>query len=112
VSEAELRETLNGSPDGLRISGRTATRRVTRVSTASGVSLDGVRFRQRLGYTKLKSLEFEVEKTAQGYLFTGRGYGHGAGLCQWGTKVLADGGWSYKDILSHYYPGAELQQLY
>jgi stage II sporulation protein D len=112
VSEKELQEALEGSPEGLRITGRTATHRVTRVSTADGSSLDGARFRQRLGYTKLKSLDFEVEKTAHGYLFTGRGYGHGAGLCQWGAKVLADGGWSYKDILSHYYPGAELQQLY
>jgi stage II sporulation protein D len=112
VSEGELREALNGSPEGLRISGRTATRRVTRMSAAGGVSLDGARFRQRLGYTKLKSLDFEVEKTPEGYLFTGRGYGHGAGLCQWGAKALADGGWSYQDILAHYYPGAELQQLY
>ena len=87
-------------------------RRVSRVSTAGGVSLDGAHFRERLGYTKLKSLNFEVEKTAHGYVFTGRGYGHGAGLCQWGAKVFADRGWNYKDILSHYYPGAELQQLY
>jgi stage II sporulation protein D len=112
VTEGELQAALEGSPEGLRIAGRTATRRVTRVSTADGTTLDGVRFRQRLGYTKLKSLDFEVEKTAHGYHFTGRGYGHGAGLCQWGAKRLADEGWSYEDILSHYYPGAELQQLY
>lgn len=112
VSEQELREALKGSPEGLRITGRTATHRVTHVSTADGTSLDGARFRERLGYTKLKSLDFEVEKTAHGYVFNGRGYGHGAGLCQWGAKVFADEGWSYKDILSHYYPGAELQHLY
>ncbi|WP_224249306.1 SpoIID/LytB domain-containing protein [Hyalangium gracile] len=112
VSEQELRDALEGSPEGLRIAGRTSTHRVTRMSTSGGATLDGARFRQRLGYTKLKSLDFEVERTAHGYHFTGRGYGHGAGLCQWGAKVLADGGWSYKDILSHYYPGAELQQLY
>ena len=46
------------------------------------------------------------------YVFTGRGYGHGAGLCQWGAKALADEGRGYREILSHYYPGAELQQLY
>ena len=112
VSEQELREVLEGNPEGLRVTGRTATHRATRVSTSSGATLDGARFRQRLGYTKLKSLDFEVEKTSRGYLFTGRGYGHGAGLCQWGAKVFADGGWNYKDILAHYYPGAELQQLY
>lgn len=112
VSDQELREALEGSPEGLRIAGRTATHRVKRVTTTSGASLDGARFRERLGYTKLKSLDFEVERTSHGYQFTGRGYGHGAGLCQWGSKVLAEGGWSYKDILAHYYPGAELQQLY
>ena len=86
---------------------------MTRVDT-DGWGLRGRRAAsaQRLGYTRLKSLDFEVEKTAHGYVFTGRGYGHGAGLCQWGAKVLADGGWSYKEILSHYYPGAEFQQLY
>ena len=44
--------------------------------------------------------------------FSGRGYGHGAGFCQWGAKALADEGLSYRDILLHYYPGTELQQLY
>jgi stage II sporulation protein D len=112
VSEAELQAALQGSPSGLRIAARTGTRRVSRVTTADGTTLDGARFRQRLGYTKLKSLDFEVEKSSHGYAFSGRGYGHGAGLCQWGAKVLADGGWDYRDILSHYYPGAELQQLY
>ena len=33
---------------------------------------------------------------ASGYRFSGRGYGHGAGLCQWGAKVLADEGWDYR----------------
>jgi stage II sporulation protein D len=112
VPESELQAVLQGAPAGLHISGRTGTRRASRVSTSSGATLDGVTFRQRLGYTRLKSLDFQVEKTAQGYVFTGRGYGHGAGLCQWGAKALADGGRGYRAILSHYYPGAELQQLY
>jgi stage II sporulation protein D len=112
VSESELQAALHASPAGLHITGRTGTRRVSRVSTADGTTVDGAMFRQRLGYTKLKSLDFQVEKTGHGYVFTGRGYGHGAGLCQWGAKGLADGGKDYREILSHYYPGAELQQLY
>ncbi|XXF80575.1 SpoIID/LytB domain-containing protein [Myxococcaceae bacterium GXIMD 01537] len=112
VSEADLRTALRQPPEGLRISGRTATHRVTRLTTPGGASMDGVEFRRRLGYTRLKSLDFDVEKTTHGYVFTGRGYGHGAGLCQWGAKVLSDKGWTYRDILEHYYPGAELQHLY
>ncbi|SEU17864.1 SpoIID/LytB domain-containing protein [Stigmatella erecta] len=112
VSRSELQSALGGSPSGFRISGRTGTRRASRVATSEGLTMDGPRFRQRLGYTKLKSLDFEVEETSHGYHFTGRGYGHGAGLCQWGAKALADGGRNYRDILSHYYPGTDLQQLY
>jgi SpoIID/LytB domain protein len=38
----------------------------------------------------------------------GRGWGHGVGLCQIGAAVMAAEGYSYKEILSHYYPGTEL----
>ena len=42
----------------------------------------------------------------------GRGYGHGVGLCQFGAEALARRGWSADRILSFYYPGAELVDLY
>jgi stage II sporulation protein D len=42
----------------------------------------------------------------------GHGFGHGAGMCQWGAKVLAEKGKTFREILSHYYPGTELQTLY
>ena len=112
VSDSELHAALGQSTEGLRVSSRTDTHRVNRVVTGSGHSLDGVTLRRKLGYTKLKSLGFDMERTAGGWHFTGRGYGHGAGLCQWGAKALADDGLSYRDILLHYYPGTELQQLY
>ena len=38
----------------------------------------------------------------------GRGWGHGVGLCQIGAAVMASEGYTYKEILSHYYPGTEL----
>lgn len=112
VSDAELRAALGQSPEGFRVTGRTATHRVNRVVTAAGASLDGVLLRRKVGYTRLKSLDFDVEHARGQWTFTGRGYGHGAGLCQWGAKALADGGRTYRDILQHYYPETELQQLY
>jgi stage II sporulation protein D len=112
LSDAELRDALGHSPEGFRVVARTSTQRVSRVATASGASLDGVMLRRKLGYTRLKSLGFEVERTSGGWRLSGRGYGHGAGLCQWGAKALADQGLGYRDILLHYYPGTELQQLY
>ena len=61
---------------------------------------------------KLKSLQFELEPKKDGWTIHGQGFGHGAGLCQWGAKVLAEQGQDFRKILSHYYPGTELQVLY
>ncbi|WP_052714238.1 SpoIID/LytB domain-containing protein [Paenibacillus dauci] len=41
-----------------------------------------------------------------GFLFTGRGNGHGLGMSQWGAKGMADKGSTYKEILQHYFKGA------
>ena len=41
----------------------------------------------------------------------GRGWGHGVGLCQIGAAMMAEKGYSYRDILLHYYPGAEITSL-
>ena len=46
----------------------------------------------------------------QSFLFTGKGWGHGVGMSQWGAKSLAEAGWSHKKILQHYFPGTELTQ--
>ncbi|WP_106768483.1 SpoIID/LytB domain-containing protein [Paenibacillus faecalis] len=43
-----------------------------------------------------------IDKTA-GFKFTGKGFGHGLGLSQWGAKGMADEGYDYKEILQHYY---------
>ena len=45
-------------------------------------------------------------------MLKGNGFGHGAGLCQWGARMLADSGKDFRAILEHYYPGTELQVLY
>lgn len=65
-------------------------------------------FRSKLGYQDFKSADFEVSQNETSYLFRGKGYGHGVGLCQSGSKVLAQKKRSYKEILKHYFPFAEL----
>lgn len=91
--------------------GRTGTGRAKRVNLGSR-SVDAVTFRERVGYMKLKSLWFNFERQKDGWKLEGRGFGHGAGLCQWGARVYAEKGWDYAKILQHYYPGTELQTLY
>jgi stage II sporulation protein D len=91
----------------VQVLSRSATGRATRVQL-DGRTLDAVTFRERVGYSKLKSLWFEVN----GSRIEGHGFGHGAGMCQWGAKVLAEQGMSFREILARYYVGTELQTLY
>ena len=41
-----------------------------------------------------------------------KGYGHGVGMSQWGAEGMAEEGYKYYDILSHYYTGTEIKDLY
>lgn len=63
---------------------------------------------QRLGWQLLKSLRFTVDRTAAGYRFTGRGHGHGVGLCVLGASALAARGMDATRILQSYFPGLQL----
>lgn len=52
-----------------------------------------------------------ADKTLQGYAFVGGGLGHGVGLSQAGSYNLGRLGWSYRRILSFYFPGTTLQPI-
>lgn len=57
----------------------------------------------------LRSNDYSLEYTEAGtFHFTVRGYGHGVGMSQYGANVYAKNGYTYADILAHYYPGTEL----
>jgi stage II sporulation protein D len=72
-------------------------------------------FRQALnrhiGSEVIPSTLFMVKKDQQEFLFVGRGWGHGVGLCQWGAIEMARAGKSYKQILRHFYPGTSFDRL-
>lgn len=61
--------------------------------------------------SKIKSYCFTVEKKGKAICFTGKGYGHHMGICQWGARRMLDAGHHYKSILQFYYPGATLMQM-
>jgi stage II sporulation protein D len=50
--------------------------------------------------------------TVTSYTFTGRGWGHGVGMCQYGAYGLAKMGVKYDEIIKHYYTGVDLTQAY
>lgn len=64
---------------------------------------------QTLGWGKIRSTWFTVSsKDGKSYLFAGKGYGHGVGLCQSGAEGMARTGFDYREILSHYFPHTQL----
>jgi stage II sporulation protein D len=85
------------------------------VGTQGSVSLNGYRVRTALG---LKDTLFTLSRTSnpdgsiEAFTFTGRGWGHGIGLCQVGAFGMARAGRSYEDILKTYYRGVELRKAY
>jgi stage II sporulation protein D len=87
--------------------------RVLQVKLASAAGMEKIlsanEFRQKLGFQDLKSALFEVREEGEHFLFQGRGFGHGVGLCQWGSRALGRQGKDYKQILQHYYPLAQLK---
>jgi stage II sporulation protein D len=60
---------------------------------------------------EVKSFHFDVSKKAGKIIFTGRGFGHHLGLCQWGARQMVRDGWDYKSILRFYYPGVYFMHL-
>lgn len=55
----------------------------------------------------------EAESTANtGFIFEGTGWGHSVGMSQYGAKGMAEAGFSYVDILLHYFPGTNLENAY
>lgn len=74
-------------------------------------TLSGFRIRTALG---IRETNFTVDRTFTGtgqvdeYIFSGKGWGHGVGLCQVGAYGMALRGKNYEEILRHYYNGADL----
>ncbi len=79
-------------------------------SSAGETTIQANAFRAALGYSTLRSTAFTATRTAAGFRFEGRGWGHGVGLCQNGAEGLARRGVKAREILLVYYPGVEFQQ--
>ncbi len=106
---------LGGAATAARVVSRTATGRAEKVEVSAGerrVTLAASDLRQRLGFSRLPSLAFELRRERGDFVLDGRGQGHGAGLCQWGAAGLAREGKTYREILGHYYPGVEIVRMY
>jgi stage II sporulation protein D (peptidoglycan lytic transglycosylase) len=103
-----------GQVTGLTVLERSPSFRVALLAVEHSrgtATLRGADFRRLIGYDALKSTLF-VPVAQDGVVrFEGRGWGHGVGLSQFGAKGMADRGYTYPQILEHYYPGTILVTL-
>lgn len=73
--------------------------------------LTGNSFRLIAGATRIKSTRFTVVKEKNSFLFSGKGYGHGAGMSQWGACSMAQKGYNFRQILQFYYPETRIDLI-
>ncbi len=131
---ADLQEILH---DGIELAGELtnvtadeASREVTITTKGGELKMTTVRFRREISDQAPKSFpllypaarsdgepmpftlassRFTIEKTADGFIVHGRGYGHGVGMSQWGAMGRAKEGHTYDQILAAYYGGLRPQ---
>jgi len=107
-SVGEVRDIV---PRRLGVSGRVVEGAV--VGSAGELVLRGLQVRWGLGLREnlfVVARELDAAGHVRRFIFTGKGWGHGVGLCQVGASGMAQAGASYDRILRHYYRGISLHQ--
>ena len=116
-SGIDFGEIISIEPVERGVSGRLSKVRITgtKKTIITGKELE---IRRWLSPSHLYSSAFVIDSQGvennvpQRFILTGAGWGHGVGLCQVGAAVMSEKGYSYTEILSHYFTGAELKKYY
>ena len=96
-------QTSDGRPQTLRIVG----------ASGRSVIVKSYAFRLAMGGHRILSNHCKIADLDDAFEFRdGRGFGHGVGLCQWGTEGQARLGRTAAEILAYYYPGSRLRRAY
>lgn len=96
---------LTGDADGWLKKNEKDEYGYTKSLTLGDEKISGSKIREEFG---LRSQCFDAEYSEGEFVFICRGYGHGVGMSQYGADYMARQGFSWKEILLHYYPGTEI----
>ena len=105
---------MRGTLRDMRIAARNESGRVSKLvlegMTPSEISGQDLRMAvgPTLGWMRVLSANFELRRVGTVYRFTGRGSGHGVGMCVIGAMHRAEAGQTAAEILSQYYPGLKI----
>jgi stage II sporulation protein D len=112
LSDIEKAANITGIKE-IAINSRTVSNRVRdfKIITDNGKHYIPAReLRMNLGWKELPStLITNITNNGEKFVFEGRGFGHGVGMCQWTVLDMARAGMNYREILSRFYPGAVIQ---
>ncbi|HEY5617968.1 MAG TPA: SpoIID/LytB domain-containing protein [Vicinamibacterales bacterium] len=113
IERALERVGFQGRLRDVRVEERNRSGRAARLEVAGLVPgvIAGDQFRAAIGPVTLRSTAFSIEKGGNVLRFTGRGFGHGVGMCVIGAGRRAARGESMEAILAQYYPGLEVAPL-
>ena len=115
VPRSEIKRIMGakaGNLNDIRVSKKGPSGRALTI-TAGSASIAGVDLRQQVGFDRLFSTYFTSIKPQGNYIvFKGSGWGHGAGMEQWGAFTMAKEGKKARQIVEHYYPTAVWTRLY
>lgn len=101
-----------GNPGDIKILEKGPSGRILYIG-AGDKKVYGAEFRKNVGFDRLKStLITEMSYDGSNFTFTGRGWGNGVGMSQWGAYAFAKNGTKGEEILKHYYVGAEIVKLW
>ena len=78
------------------------------IISIGGRNFTGLEIRSKLG---LRSTDFSITDSGNNLIFTTKGYGHGVGMSQYGANEMGKQGYTYKQILTHYYTGVTITKL-
>ena len=86
---------------------RTSTGRVKTINV-NGTTYKGTKIRSAFN---LKSTSFIIKQLEDKIIFEVTGYGHGVGMSQYGANGMAKEGYTYDEILKHYYKNSEIKKI-
>jgi stage II sporulation protein D len=112
VEEIEKALSIKGIRN-IQIKSYTSTQRVKTVDVLNSegtLNVESKDLRKMLGWSRLPSTNFTISRDNENYVFDGKGYGHGVGLCQWSALEMSREGMTYKQILDYFYPGTKLEK--
>jgi len=81
------------------------------MTNKGNVKLSSYKFRKAIGFKVMRSSRFECKIHNQQIHITGHGFGHGVGMCQYGSDAMGKAGKTYKQIMQYYFPGSSIDLI-